>query len=44
MKIKYDKNNRYGEPVPKDTAWKILVGILTLLAVALVLNHFGVKI
>lgn len=44
MRIRFDKNSRYGEPIHKETAWKILIGIVVLSAVLLVLRHFGIFI
>ena len=44
MKIWYSKNSKYGRPMVKETAWKILIGIIILAAAALVANHFGIKI
>ncbi len=44
MKIKYDKDNMYGEPIHGETAWKVLIGIVILSVILLVLNHFGVSI
>ena len=44
MKIKFDKNNRYGERTFRETAWKVLVGIIILSVALLVAGHFGVFI
>lgn len=44
MKIRYDKNSKYGEPIPRETAWKILIGILVLTVVLLVARNFGIVI
>jgi len=44
MKIRYDKNNKYGEPIPKETAWKILIGIIILSVVLLIARNFGIVI
>ena len=41
MKIKYDKNNMYGERMSRETAWKILIGIVILSAALLVARHLG---
>jgi hypothetical protein len=43
MKIRYGKNSWYGER-RSLTAFQGLIVVLVLIAIALVLSHFGIKI
>ena len=43
MRIKYGKNNRYGERQP-ETAWKVLIGVIILSIILLVARNFGIVI